>query len=71
MRPEWRCCAISRSVCVRVASLVLGGVKRQVLDVMQRTGLAGAMGEANVFATDKAAIESLLARIDRCACRSS
>jgi hypothetical protein len=36
-----------------------------VLDVMQRTGLTGAMGEGNVFTTDKAAIESLLARIDQ------
>jgi SulP family sulfate permease len=46
-------------------TLVLGGVKRQVFDVMQRTGLTGAMGEHNVFTTDKAAIESLLVRIDR------
>ncbi len=45
-------------------TLVLGGVKRQVLDVTQRTGLTGAVGEHNVFATDKVAIESLLARID-------
>jgi len=37
-------------------TLVIGSVKRQVLNVMQRTGLT---------ATDKAAIESLLARIDR------
>jgi SulP family sulfate permease len=46
-------------------TLVLGGVKRQVLDVMQRTGLTADMGEENVFATDKAAIEGLLARIAR------
>jgi SulP family sulfate permease len=46
-------------------TLVLGGVKRQVLDVMQRTGLTSAMGEENVFATDKAAIEGLLTRIAR------
>jgi hypothetical protein len=45
--------------------LVLGGVKRQVLDVMQRTGLTAAMGEENVFATDQAATASLRARIDR------
>jgi anti-anti-sigma factor len=43
-------------------TLVLGGVKRQVLDVMQRTGLSGAIGEGNVFATDMAAIASWLAK---------
>ena len=46
-------------------TLVLGGVKRQVLDVMQRTGLTGVVGEHNVFATDKEAIQDLLARIQR------
>ena len=44
-------------------TLVLGGVKRQVLEVMQRTGLVGALGEKNVFTTDREAIDSVLARL--------
>jgi sulfate permease, SulP family len=44
-------------------TLVLGGVKRQVLDVMGRTGLIDALGGENVFTTDKGAIDNLLARI--------
>jgi SulP family sulfate permease len=46
-------------------TLVIGGVKRQVLDVMQRTGLVAAMREENVFTTDRAAIDSVLARIEQ------
>jgi sulfate permease, SulP family len=52
-------------------TLVLGGVKQQVLDVMQRTGLTTAMGENNVFVTDKVAVESLMERTDRTTAQQS
>ncbi len=42
----------------RVA-LQLAGVKKQVHEVLQRTGLAAELGEAAFFATDRAAIEAL------------
>ncbi len=45
-------------------TLVMGGLKKQVLDVMGRTGLVGALGEGNLFVTDRAAIDSLYARLD-------
>ena len=44
-------------------TLVIGGLKRQVFDVMQRTGLASAMGEDNVLMTERAAIDSVLGRV--------
>jgi sulfate permease, SulP family len=44
-------------------TLVVGGVKKQVQDVMDRTGLARSIGEGNVFVTDRAAIDSMFARI--------
>jgi SulP family sulfate permease len=44
-------------------TLVIGGLKRQVLDVIQRTGLVRAMGERNVFMTEREAIDSVLTRI--------
>ena len=46
-------------------TLVVGGIKRQVFDVMQRTGLVAAMGEENVLMAERAAIDSVLARVDR------
>jgi MFS superfamily sulfate permease-like transporter len=44
-------------------TLVIGGVKRQILDIMQRTGLIAAMLEENVFTTERAAIDSVMSRI--------
>jgi sulfate permease, SulP family len=46
-------------------TLVIGGLKRQVFDVMERTGLVRAMGEGNVFMADRAAIDDVLARVER------
>ena len=46
-------------------TLVIGGIKRQVFDVIQRTGLIDAMGEQNVFMSERAAIDDLLARVER------
>ena len=45
-------------------TLVLGGVKKQVFEVIERTGLIGVLGEENVFSSDRIAIDSLLARIE-------
>ena len=46
-------------------TLVIGGIKRQVFDVIQRTGLIDAMGEQNVFMSEREAIDDLLARVER------
>jgi len=46
-------------------TLVLAGVKRQVQEVLERTGAIAALGAANVFSTDTAAVESLRARMAR------
>ena len=46
-------------------TLVVGGLKRQVFDVMERTGLVRAMGEGNVFMAERAAIDDVLARVQR------
>jgi len=48
-------------------TLIIGGLKRQVFDVMERTGLVRAMGEANVFMTERAAIDDVLVRAERAA----
>jgi len=45
-------------------TLVIGGIKRQVFDVMQRTGLVSAIREENVFMAERAAIDNVLARVD-------
>jgi SulP family sulfate permease len=44
-------------------TLVLSGAKKQVLEVMERTGLLREFGEANMFGTDRLALEALLARV--------
>jgi SulP family sulfate permease len=44
-------------------TLVIAGLKRQVFDVMQRTGLVRAIGEDNVFMAERAAIDAVLARV--------
>jgi len=45
-------------------TLVISGAKKQISDVMERTGLARAIGDANIFSTDKLAIEALYGRVD-------
>jgi sulfate permease, SulP family len=45
--------------------LTFSGVKKQVSDVMDRTGLTDKIGKQNVFATDKDAIDELRRRLDR------
>jgi SulP family sulfate permease len=44
-------------------TLVLGGVKKQVQDVIERTGLLAVLREENVFASEKLALDALLARL--------
>ena len=44
-------------------TLIVGGLKRQVFDVMERTGLVSAMGERNVFMAERAAIDDVLERL--------
>ena len=45
----------------RGVTLVFSGVKRQVLDVMERTGLADEIGAANFFVSDAMAWKQLIA----------
>jgi SulP family sulfate permease len=40
--------------------LVFSGLKKQVADVMQRTGLIAVIGSENIFPTDKEALAALL-----------
>ena len=44
-------------------TLSFSGIKRQVMDVMTRTGLADKIGVDNLFPTDNAALEALLPRL--------
>jgi SulP family sulfate permease len=44
-------------------TLGLSGMKRQVMEVMERTGLAGEIGAENIFPTDAAALKTLLPRL--------
>jgi SulP family sulfate permease len=46
-------------------TLAFSGIKKQVRDVMNRTGLPQIIGEENIFATDREALERLLARVER------
>jgi SulP family sulfate permease len=43
--------------------LVFSGAKQQVAEVMERTGLAAAVGAENLFATDNAALDALRQRM--------
>lgn len=44
-------------------SVVFSGLKKQVLDVMHKTGLFSAIGPDNIFATDDLAIKAIYARL--------
>lgn len=44
-------------------TLVLSGVKRQVLDVLERTGAVDVLGRENLYGNDQAAITDLHARL--------
>ena len=44
-------------------TLGLSGMKRQVMEVMERTGLTGEIGADNIFPTDAAALGALLPRL--------
>jgi SulP family sulfate permease len=46
-------------------TLAFSGIKRQVRQVMDRTGLPAIVGENNIFATDREAIESLRVRLKK------
>lgn len=45
-------------------TLAFSGLKKQVREVMDRTGLAARIGEENIFATDRTALDSLMTRLD-------
>lgn len=45
--------------------LAFSGLKKQVSDVMDRTGLAEKIGEENIFATDRRAIDEICLRLDK------
>lgn len=45
-------------------TLAFSAVKRQVQEVMERTGLTQDIGESNVFPTDRIALERLFARLE-------
>lgn len=45
--------------------LAFSGLKKQVSDVMDRTGLTDKIGQENIFATDKLALEGLCQRLDQ------
>jgi SulP family sulfate permease len=45
-------------------TLALSGAKKQVLEVAERTGLAAAIGAANIFGTDRQAFDALTARVE-------
>ncbi|HEX8961517.1 MAG TPA: SulP family inorganic anion transporter [Rhodocyclaceae bacterium] len=45
--------------------LAFSGMKKQVQDVMERTGLIAQIGTENVFATDGEALQNLLARLNQ------
>ncbi len=45
-------------------TLVFSGLKKQVLDVMRHTGVLELIGEANIFANEEMALESIFTRID-------
>ncbi len=44
-------------------TLVFSGIKRQVREVMDRTGLTAHIGLDNIFATDRQAVDALLERL--------
>jgi SulP family sulfate permease len=46
-------------------TLAFSGIKKQVQEVMERTGLIAQIGPNNVFATDGEALENLLERLNR------
>jgi SulP family sulfate permease len=46
-------------------TLAFSGPKKQVQEVMDRTGLTEKIGAANIFATDRSAIEELYRRLDK------
>jgi SulP family sulfate permease len=45
--------------------LTFSGLKKQVSDVMDRTGLSAKIGEENIFATDRMAIDEICLRLDK------
>ena len=45
--------------------LAFSGLKKQVSDVMDRTGLTQKIGEANIFNTDRQAIDEIRLRLDQ------
>ena len=46
-------------------TLAFSGLKKQVSDVMDRTGLTGKIGEENIFGTEAVAIDEIRRRLDK------
>jgi SulP family sulfate permease len=55
--------SLSRQLRESGVTLVFSGLKMQVLEVMERTGLIETIGRDNIFGTDRIAMEALLERI--------
>ena len=45
-------------------TLAFSGAKRQFMEVVERTGLAAEIGEANIFGSDETALKALFHRLD-------
>jgi len=45
-------------------TLVFSGIKKQVREVMDRTGLTAQIGPVNIYATDRQAVDALLGRLE-------
>ena len=45
--------------------LTFSGLKKQVSDVMDRTGLTAKIGEENIYATDRMAIDKICLGLDK------
>jgi SulP family sulfate permease len=45
--------------------LVISGVKKQVMDVMEKTGLAKTIGAENIFSADRLALDALYTRLNQ------
>jgi SulP family sulfate permease len=54
---------LHEKLAARGVALKLAGVKKQVHEALERTGLARALGDAAFYATDRAAIEALAERV--------
>lgn len=55
---------LRRNLATGGVTLALSAVKKQVQDVLDRTGLAASIGTQNIFTTDQQALDALIARLE-------